>query len=335
MSKKFIYLSPSKQPGNIYATGTTNEEVQMTLLAEALHKKLQNYEVQSMISTYDRTVVTLTHRGLPGRTAEAQDFDADLYLALHSNAAPPAQKGKAQGVQVYISSISAEADKLSRQLLAEIRKISPKLEGVPHHKNSYIVHGNNYAEVRFPESVGITGVLLEVEFHDNVTLAQWIVDYIDPLADSILTALVNHYKLKKREQETTLRRYDYNRIFHMPIAIQGYNLPNFAGGIAAVKFANELLATTERVDRSDGVSFVRDAGNGAWYMIKLNEQRWQVSGGWTSPLSGKNEYWRVREEWNRPATQKGAYKDLDNAVKFVMENPDYKVFTPSGQEVRI
>ena len=45
-------------------------------------------------------------------------------------------------------------------------------------------------------------------------------------------------------------------------------------------------------------------------------------------------YYRVRKDWSKPDTQKGAFEDLDNAIDRVKElGSDYKVFDHVGKQV--
>lgn len=44
-------------------------------------------------------------------------------------------------------------------------------------------------------------------------------------------------------------------------------------------------------------------------------------------------YYRVRESWDKPASQIGAFKKKENALNLCRQNPGYKVYNPLGEEV--
>lgn len=51
------------------------------------------------------------------------------------------------------------------------------------------------------------------------------------------------------------------------------------------------------------------------------------------PKPSTDVIYRVRKAWNQPATQLGAYKDLDNAIKVVEQNKGYFVFDENGKKI--
>ncbi len=44
-------------------------------------------------------------------------------------------------------------------------------------------------------------------------------------------------------------------------------------------------------------------------------------------------YFRVREAWNKPETQIGAFKSQENAVELCRQNSGYRVYAPTGEEI--
>ena len=76
-----IYLSPSTQEGNPYITGSGSEEYNMNLLADAMEPYLLSSGIQYRRNTPEMTAGSSIR--------QANEGYYDLYLALHSNAAPP------------------------------------------------------------------------------------------------------------------------------------------------------------------------------------------------------------------------------------------------------
>ena len=79
MSAPKIYVSPSNQSGNPYATGGTNERAQCAKIAKACVAYLQK-AVFSVKCTYADDMVD--------RVRESNAFGADVHLAIHTNATP-------------------------------------------------------------------------------------------------------------------------------------------------------------------------------------------------------------------------------------------------------
>lgn len=73
-----IYISPSNQKGNTYASGNTNEMAQCNRIAEALEKILleNGYEVKRSPSGQD----------MSKSIQESNAWGADYHIPIHTNA---------------------------------------------------------------------------------------------------------------------------------------------------------------------------------------------------------------------------------------------------------
>lgn len=188
-----IYLSPSKQPGNLYAVGDTNEEEQMVAVAKMVYNNLQKYKCEVMLA--DLTIGI----GLSERSAEAAANNCDVYLAIHSNATGKAPT--ATGPVCFHYPDDEEGMTLGRNLIDELTECCPiesnqgwLIDGMK------AFDGAGYGEVRNPHSVGIMGLIVEVNFHDNPITAQWIIDNKPVIADAITKALVETYDLEEKSR---------------------------------------------------------------------------------------------------------------------------------------
>lgn len=77
MSKK-IYISPSNQNGNTYATGGTNEMAQCDKIAAATAKALKRCGFEVMVAKSGTLMQT--------RCPESDKFGADIHMPIHTNA---------------------------------------------------------------------------------------------------------------------------------------------------------------------------------------------------------------------------------------------------------
>lgn len=184
MGKAKIYLSPSKQPGNLYAVGNTNEEKEMVALAMRIKSILdEEYICEAHLATLSFDI------GAEGRPKEAKDKNCDIYLAIHSNAGG---KGKAQGAVALYHPKRPDSKLLAEYLVMELNSICPYKSN----RSQDLVdgmaafQGKGYGEIRVPAKLGMTPVLMETNFHDHPGIAKWIIENKEIIARAYVSALV-------------------------------------------------------------------------------------------------------------------------------------------------
>ena len=113
MNKK-IYISPSNQQGNIYATGNTNEKEQCHKIARACvgFLKKRGFDVKC---TYNDDMYE--------RVKESNAFGADLHIAIHTNAT--AKHNVTGGTQVLLYSVDGERKKVGHAVLDRLAPLTP------------------------------------------------------------------------------------------------------------------------------------------------------------------------------------------------------------------
>ena len=112
-----IYLSPSTQDWNQYVTGSGSEEYHMNLLADALEPYLLSNGIQFKRNRPDMTAASSIQ--------EANRGYYDLYLALHSNAAPEGRYGEERGIIAFYYPGSTQGQRAAQLLAEELRNIYP------------------------------------------------------------------------------------------------------------------------------------------------------------------------------------------------------------------
>ncbi|MBQ1659428.1 MAG: N-acetylmuramoyl-L-alanine amidase [Clostridia bacterium] len=166
-----IFLSPSSQEFNPYINGG-NEEYYMNIIADAMIPYLDASGI-----SYGRN--TPTGSFIDSVRASNSD-DYKLHLAIHSNASPPQNAGKARGAQVYYypnSENSKRAADIFANNFKEIYPIPSKVNTVPTTVLSEI------AKTKAP------AILIEVAYHDNEQDAQWIRDNINAIAENLVISV--------------------------------------------------------------------------------------------------------------------------------------------------
>ena len=176
MSKK-IYISPSSQPGNLYAVGNTNEQVQCRRIAAALKEKLDRCGFETMAGL-DGTMYT--------RVAESNRWGAELHLPVHTNAFD----GKVAGLRIMVARTGGEAEKIAQAIMDTLAPITPGTsDGISVQTGLYEITNSS-----------ALCVYLEVGFHDEPQEAQWIIDHTDEIAEAIARGLCKYYGIAYGEE---------------------------------------------------------------------------------------------------------------------------------------
>ena len=193
---KRIYLSPSNQDGNIYATGNTNEMTQCDKIAKATATALKRCGFEVKVGkSGDR---------MEKRCKESDEYNADIHMPIHTNA----YNGKVTGgTRIFCYSSSKENTAPANAVLKTLGAISPGIA------DSVSVNAGLY-EVNVPKAIT---VYVECEFHDTKTGSDWIIKNIVNIGEAICKGLCNHFGVKyknpsvepseKPEKETAFKKY--------------------------------------------------------------------------------------------------------------------------------
>ena len=160
--KMKVYLSPSAQPANLYSAGATNEQVQCNRIAEAAKTALERcgFTVKKAPEgqSYQKNVT------------ESNNWGADLHVPIHTNA------GGGYGPLVYVYGKTKNRLAYATPVYNALCEVVPKA-------NSYGVR-ENAGLYEVSQSKALC-VYLECEFHDNATLASWIIDNVESIGEAI------------------------------------------------------------------------------------------------------------------------------------------------------
>ena len=173
MAKK-IYISPSDQVHNTYAYGNTNEAEQCRRIAAACKAALERCGFLVKTNFNDGK------NAMYEREAESNAWGADMHICVHSNA------GGGKGAEVYISTKDDRHMKPAQAIYNEVKAISPygSTRGIKVGKWHEIVNTNALC------------VYLETDFHDNKTIAKWIVENTESIGEAICKGVCETYGVK-------------------------------------------------------------------------------------------------------------------------------------------
>lgn len=169
-----IYLSPSDQTGNGYRTGNTNEAVQCRKIANAASKALKRNGYTVKVGADGTTYQE--------RVADSNTWGADIHVPIHTNATgKPEGGGGGTIVFAYPNSVK---NKYVQEVYKAVAELSPGRGG-----KDYGVQGKT-GLYEISHSKGVC-VYIECEFHDDATLAKWIIDNVDALGEAICKGFCN------------------------------------------------------------------------------------------------------------------------------------------------
>lgn len=157
-----IYLSPSNQTGNTYAYGGTNECRQCNRIAEYAKKALERcgFEVKKAPEAQSMNV----------SINESNAWGADLHIPIHTNA------GGGNGTIVFVYTKTDANMKYATPIYNEVQAVSP----------GTINYGvSTYPELAELNSTAATAVYIEVDFHDNQSIAKWLIEHPETVGEAI------------------------------------------------------------------------------------------------------------------------------------------------------
>lgn len=188
MSKK-IYISPSNQSGNTYATGKTNEKEQCHKIAKACVDYLKKAGF-SVKCTYNDDMYA--------RVRESNSFGADLHVAIHTNAT--AKHNVTGGTQILLYDLKGERKKVGD---AVFKRLAPLTPGESAER---LVAKPDFYEIN--SAKGIT-VYCECEFHDTKTGSDFIRNNTQKIGEAIAKGICDYYgvKLPAEKTDTTDKIY--------------------------------------------------------------------------------------------------------------------------------
>ncbi len=182
MNPGLVYLSPSRQTGNIYFDRTTDECEQAFLMSGFCKQRLEavGLEVHECPIKYD-----LEYRG-----KLAAEMNAKCYVAIHTNAG-----GNEQGTMSFFNRRSEASIRLANAVYETVSVITPDPDsGV---KNGVKSNGKTYKEIQYPYEAGVPSTLLEVDYHDKEASARWLKENSEPIgiaiADGIMRFMYENY----------------------------------------------------------------------------------------------------------------------------------------------
>ena len=165
VNKTKVYINPSVQYANLYINGKGNEATNMSDITRYLKKELDKIEFLEVLYNLDSLP-------LKSSVAQSNEFNADIHLALHSNA------GGGKGSEIY----TINSKNFSETIYNDFNKLG-------NFNKRGIKNGSHLYEVKNSKADHVA--LMEFLFHDNVDEANWIVSNKELIAKQLAKSIVN------------------------------------------------------------------------------------------------------------------------------------------------
>lgn len=175
---KRIYLSPSSQEANTYASGGTNEQEQCRKIARAAAEALKRCGF-SVVCGDSGTMYT--------RVADSNNWDADLHVPIHTNA----HNKKTAGTRLMCNNVGGEGYKACKAIYDVLAPFTPGTsENISVHPELYEI-----------KSTKAPCAYIEVDFHDVASVAKWIVENVEEIGEAIAKGICNYYGVAYKTAE--------------------------------------------------------------------------------------------------------------------------------------
>lgn len=166
-----LYINPSVQYSNLYASSLGNEGQYMNQISIIL---------VDMLKTYTNLII-YANNSLPGKSltnsvSESNSLKADYHLSLHSNA------GGGKGSEGWYTSSSYN---FTKAIIDSLQEVLP-----------YPTRGLKYGEPHLYELKRTTASasLIEILFHDDEKQALFIINNQYEIAKAIFNGIVSYFK---------------------------------------------------------------------------------------------------------------------------------------------
>ncbi len=175
MNPGLVFLSPSRQTGNMYYDNSTDECEQAFRMSGACKARLEAVGLE----VYECPI----EYGLRYRGEDAAEMGAKCYVAIHTNAA-----GDQTGTTAFFNRRTEGSIRLAKSVYETVAPITPDSDaGI---RNGVTGSGRAYIEIKYPHEAGVPSTLLEVDYHDREASARWLIENTELIGSSIADGIM-------------------------------------------------------------------------------------------------------------------------------------------------
>jgi N-acetylmuramoyl-L-alanine amidase len=172
---KSVYLSPSTQENNVGVGNYGTEEQVMNRVSDVVEGVLNRHDIK-------------VYRNKPSMTLREVVADSNakrptIHFAIHSNS------GGGSGCEVFCWKKGETGEDLANMVYNYLSALTPMKDRGVQQGYDYYGKGVHMYEVTYTNA---PAALVEVAFHDNSVDANWILNNIRPIGETMAKALINY-----------------------------------------------------------------------------------------------------------------------------------------------
>lgn len=184
-----IFISPSDQNRNTYASGNTAEDIQCGKIAIATKSALERCGFEVKLVQY----ATMAEK-----CAASDAFGAELHVPIHSNAF----NANVTGTRIFYGVDGSAGHKAAKAILARLGPVTP---GAPDMVQAY----PQLYEIRTPKA---PTAYIEADFHDVAAVADWIIDNTAVIGEAICHGVCDYFGVAYAAEEKEDNEMRYNTL---------------------------------------------------------------------------------------------------------------------------
>ena len=167
-----IFLSPSNQDGNRYAFGDTNEAAVCRKIADSC---------KAFLEEKGFSVKLMQNETMETRVAAANNWGADFYIPIHTNAF----NGEVSGTRMFYYTEGGKGHDLCKAIFNRLAPLTPG--------TSENIKRGTFYELKYPKAYSC---YIEVDFHDVPDTAKWLAENTDIIGRTIAMGVCDYAGVK-------------------------------------------------------------------------------------------------------------------------------------------
>ncbi len=179
-----IYLSPSNQKDNAYATGNETEASAMREISNVVRKHLEEQGMIVYLASSDDSIQQ--------KVDFSNSNELTAHVAIHSNAG--GDSGSGEGTECFYNPKIYGSKILAEHIYNRVSRLTPTEDRGMH-------DGTEGSSYLFEVAMSKTpNCLIEVEFHDTNNHAKWITENTDAIGKSIADGIIQYVNYIEDDQ---------------------------------------------------------------------------------------------------------------------------------------
>lgn len=209
-----IYLSPSGQAYNKYAYGGVTEADECDLIGHYCEVALKRSGIEAKCAPKSQRTET--------NVKASNAWGADYHICIHTNAiSGDNSKPSAEGCVIFTAKANVNST-MPHTILDELQTLKGKnsIYGVRAHSGLYEINATN-----------AKCIYIEVEFHDNVELAKWIINNVKQIGEAIAKGVCKALAVEYKSENAAEGSNDPEFVKYKQLAVDAGIVKGYGNGV--------------------------------------------------------------------------------------------------------